>query len=122
MTDTLHLGERGEALSWNFLRKQGYTILEKNFRTRFGEIDIVAEKKGTIVFLEVKTRRNHQFGSPEEAVDWRKRRKMEQVAQAYLQAKRTENRAARFDILSVTWDGASEPQFSLTEDAFFLGE
>ena len=122
MTDPLQLGERGEALAWNFLRKQGYTILEKNYRTRFGEIDVVAKKKGTLVFLEVKTRRNHQFGLPEEAVDWRKRRKMAQVAQAFLQSKRMENQAARFDVLSVTWDGSREPDFFLVEDAFALEE
>ena len=114
------LGKRGEALAWNFLRKLGYELLEKNYRTRFGEIDIVARKDGVIVFLEVKTRRDHRFGMPEEAVDWKKRRKLTGLAEAYLQAKRLENRAARFDILSVTWDGLGEPSFSLLPDAFGL--
>lgn len=122
MSDFLHLGERGEALAWNFLKRQGYSILEKNYRTRFGEIDVIARKKDVLVFLEVKTRRSHAFGLPLEAVDWKKRQKLIRVAEAYLQAKRLENRAARFDILSVTWDGRSEPDFSLLEDAFMMGE
>lgn len=120
MTDALALGGRGEALAWNFLRKQGYTLLEKNYRTRFGEIDVIARKQGTLVFLEVKTRRHHHFGTPEEAVDWRKRRKLTQVAQAFLQTRGLENQAARFDVLAVSWDGASEPVFHLLEDAFTM--
>lgn len=122
MSDLLQLGQRGEALAWNFLRKRGYSILEKNYRTRFGEVDIIAQKGGVLVFLEVKTRRDHQFGFPAESVDWRKQQKIIRVAEAYLQAKGLENRAARFDILSITWDGKSEPGFSLLEDAFTIGE
>ena len=122
MSDFLRLGERGEALAWNFLKKQGYSLLEKNYRTRFGEIDVIASLHGAIVFLEVKTRRNDRFGLPEEAVDWRKRQKMIRVAEAYLQTKRIENREARFDILSVIWDGTSEPHFQLLENAFALEE
>jgi putative endonuclease len=122
MSDFLQLGERGEALAWNYLRKQGYEIIEKNFRTCFGEIDVVARKQGTIVFVEVKTRSNHRFGLPEEAIDWKKRRKLVQVAQAFLQAKRLEESPARFDILSLTWEGAGEPRFALIEDAFTLEE
>lgn len=122
MTDLLQLGKRGEALAWSFLRKHGYSILEKNFRTRFGEVDIIAEKEGVLIFTEVKTRRNNNFGSPEEAVDWRKRQKLSRVAEAFLQARGLENQPARFDILSVIWDGTSEPQFSLLEDAFSIEE
>lgn len=122
MSDFLRLGPRGEALAWNFLRKRGYALLEKNYRTRFGEIDVIASKKSAIVFLEVKTRRNHRFGLPEEAIDWRKREKIIRVAEAYLQSKRLDHREARFDILSVTWDGTREPEFSLLENAFALDE
>ena len=122
MSDFLRLGERGEALAWNFLRKQGYSLLEKNYRTRFGELDVIARKGGVLVFLEVKTRRDHTFGVPAESVDWKKRQKLIRVAEAYLQVKGLENRAARFDVLSVTWDGRSEPHFSLLEDAFAVDE
>lgn len=122
MNDLQEWGARGEALAWNFLMKHGYSILEKNYRTRFGEVDVIAEKRGTLVFLEIKTRRNESFGLPAEAVDWRKRQRLSRSAEAFLQAKRWENRTARFDILSILWDGLREPQFSLIEDAFALGE
>ena len=122
MSDFLQLGKRGEALAWNFLRKQGYSILEKNYRTRLGEVDVVAKKQGVLIFFEVKTRRDQRFGLPLEAVDWKKRQKLARVAETYVQSKGLENRAARFDILSVTWDGTGEPQFSLLEDAFSVEE
>lgn len=122
MSDPLRLGERGETLARDYLRRQGYSILEKNYRTRFGEIDIVAEKKGTLVFFEVKTRRNADFGLPAESVDRRKQEKLGRMAEAFLQTKRFTNRPARFDILSIIWDGSGEPQFSLLEDAFSLEE
>ena len=75
-----------------------------------------------VVFLEVKTRQNNLFGLPAEAVDWRKRQKLARVAEAFIQAKRLENKPARFDILSVIWDGKAQPEFSLIEDAFSLEE
>lgn len=118
MSDILGLGKRGEALAWDFLRRQGYAILEKNYRTRYGEVDVIARKQDTFVFLEVKTRRDHEFGLPEEAVDSRKRQKLIRAAEAFLQVKKLENHPARFDILSIIWDGVGEPRFSLLEDAF----
>ena len=118
MSDFLKLGGRGEALAWDFLKKQGYNLIEKNFRNRFGEVDIIAKKDGFLIFLEVKTRRDDRFGIGAESVDWRKRQKLTRVAQAYLQTRGLENRPARFDVLSVTWDGVQEPDFLLLEDAF----
>lgn len=120
MSDFLQMGKRGEALAWNYLRKQGYFLLEKNFRTRFGEIDIIARKQGVVVFIEIKTRRDTSFGFPEEAVDARKQAKMIRCAQAYLQARGMEERPVRFDVLSVLWDGKHEPQFSLLEDTIMI--
>lgn len=118
MSDIFGLGARGESLAWGYLKKQGYEILEKNFRTKLGEIDVIASKRRTLVFIEVKTRRNHNFGLPEEAIDWKKRRKMVRIAELYLQSKRWENKEARFDILSITWNGKEEPAFNLLENAF----
>ncbi|MBI4116088.1 MAG: YraN family protein [Candidatus Omnitrophica bacterium] len=120
MKDFLQLGPRGETLAWGFLKKKGYAILEKNYRARFGEIDLIAEKDGVLIFFEIKTRRNVRFGLPEEAVDYRKQQKLAQVAQSFIQTKGLENKAVRFDVLSIIWDGTEEPQFSLIEDAFTL--
>ncbi len=62
------LGKRGEDLAVTFLKKQGYKILERNFQKGYGEIDIVAQEKDTLVFVEVKTRTSTEFGSPLEAI------------------------------------------------------
>lgn len=65
---TVRAGKFGERIAVELLRKKGYKILDRNFRSRFGEIDIVAEDQGTLVFVEVKTRWSKKFGYPEEAV------------------------------------------------------
>lgn len=122
MSDLQKLGPRGEGLAWNFLRRQGYTIVERNYRTRYGEVDVVARQGETLVFLEVKTRRDLRLGRPEESVDWSKRQKLIRVAQSYLQAHDLEDRPARFDVLSILWDGTGEPEFSLIQDAFMVDE
>ena len=86
------LGQRGEELARTRLVKMGYTILEINHRSGSGEIDVVAEQEGTLVFVEVRTRRGNAFGTPEESVTPRKRSRMVDAAQAYLQASQTEDR------------------------------
>lgn len=65
---TVHAGRLGEQIALKILRKKGYKILQRNFRSRFGEIDIVAQDGNTLVFIEVKTRWSKRFGTPEEAV------------------------------------------------------
>src|SRR3990167_2286028 len=74
--DHLETGRIGEAFAAQYLGDEGYGIIEQNYRTRFGEIDIVAREGGELVFIEVKTRTGEQFGLPEEAVDQRKQRKL----------------------------------------------
>ncbi|MEE8424042.1 MAG: YraN family protein, partial [Thermodesulfobacteriota bacterium] len=69
-------GAMGEELASKFLKKQGYKIVEKNFRTSLGEIDIIALDKGTITFVEVKTRKSTAFGYPQEAVGLKKQKKI----------------------------------------------
>ena len=78
------LGKEGEALAVSFCRKKGYRILEKNYRTVFGEIDIIARDGEMIVFIEVKTRTDDTFGYPFEAVDARKREKIRKVALCFM--------------------------------------
>jgi putative endonuclease len=80
----------------------GYLILEKNFRCRLGEIDIIAKDKGTIVFVEVKYRKNDKKGSPAEAVNFHKQRVICKVADYYRMIRHmTEEDSCRFDILSI---------------------
>jgi putative endonuclease len=80
-------GNRGEELAVDFLRKKGFLIVERNFRTRFGEIDIVGYDGKTLVFVEVKTKIGHDFGEPEEMVGKSKIGKVKRMGEVYLQDK-----------------------------------
>ncbi len=108
-------GLKGEDLAVNYLKKKGYRILEKNYRTPLGEIDIIAEKKGTVVFVEVKTRTSDAFGLPEEAVTRQKQERIKKVALLYLKGL---NRVppVRFDVLSI--ELKPEPVIQHIEYAF----
>lgn len=97
-------GGIGEKKSAKFLKKKGYKILEKNYKTKIGEIDIIAEKDGVIVFVEVKTRTDDSFGYAAEAVDRRKREKYFKVATEYLLKKQKIDSACRFDIIAIEND------------------
>jgi len=98
------LGTKGEDLAVEFLKRKGYRIISRNFRTPFGEIDIIAEDKRTIVFVEVKTRADSTFGRPFEAVDYRKRERLRKVALFYLKHSGKDS-PSRFDVLSIELDG-----------------
>jgi putative endonuclease len=80
------VGAIGEKLAVDYLKKHGYKIIERNFRCREGEIDIIARKGECLVFVEVRTKRNTAFGTPEESVNLSKREKLISLANAYLQA------------------------------------
>jgi len=79
------LGQRGEDLAAAHLEEQGYVVCERNWRCQAGEIDIVAEDGGCLVFVEVRTRRGREYGSPEESVTPAKQARLAEVAQTYLQ-------------------------------------
>ena len=98
------LGNRGEKIAANFLRKQGYRIIEKNYHSRLGEIDIVAKEGEFIVFTEVKTRRSTDFGLPEEALSYDKRRRLSKLALGYLAHRRIKDTNCRFDVVSILMD------------------
>lgn len=95
------LGRTGERLAADALTRQGYRILEKNFRCRYGEIDLIAEQQEDLVFVEVKTRRGEAWGRPEEAVTVRKQRKIAQVALYYLDMHDCGERPWRVDVVAV---------------------
>ena len=101
----LEFGEQGEQLAADFLRKQGYQLLARRFRTKIGEIDIIAQKGGTIVFVEVKTRSSSFYGTPAQAVNRRKQTKIINVALNYLNYTNNYNAPIRFDILEVMNSG-----------------
>ena len=98
------LGNSGEAEAVKYLKKMKYKILELNFRNKLGEIDIIAEDKGTIVFIEVKTRQTISFGSPKEAITKNKQRNISMVALSWLKAKKKSDVKARFDVISIIFN------------------
>jgi putative endonuclease len=110
------LGQKGEGLAAKFLKKKGYNIIEQNFKTRIGEIDIIADDRGTLVFVEVKTRENLHYGQPFEAVHYFKKRKIAHVAMLYLK-KLKEVPPCRFDVVSVYYENG-RPECELIRDAF----
>ncbi|MDA8079013.1 MAG: YraN family protein [Nitrospiraceae bacterium] len=95
-----NLGKKGEDAAAVFLKEKGFKILRTNYRTPFGEIDIIAKDGDVLVFVEVKTRADDAFGSPFEAVTRRKREKIKKVALCFMKGLRKET-AARFDVLSI---------------------
>jgi putative endonuclease len=95
------LGSLGEQEACRILEADGYRIVARNYRLRQGELDIVCERAGTLVFCEVKTRTTEHFGLPEEAVTWTKRRRIRQLAAEYLRRERQPARTVRFDVVSV---------------------
>ncbi len=95
------LGIKGEDLATKFLKKKGFRIISRNYKTPLGEIDIIAEDGETLVFVEVKTRTDNSFGLPFEAVDHRKKEKLRKVALYYLKNVRKKDVASRFDVLSI---------------------
>jgi putative endonuclease len=111
------LGRRGEALAARELRRRGYVILERRWRCRIGEIDIVARDGEALVVVEVKARSRSDYGPPIDAVDRDKRRKLEKLARAYLQAKRLQNVAVRFDLVGVTFAAAEKPRVDVFPDS-----
>ena len=112
------LGDRGEVVACEFLRKKGYEVLEKNYKCTLGEIDVVARRRGRLAFIEVKTRTGTQFGTPQEAVDARKQEKLLQLAAWYLKAKKITDLPVSFDVVAVTWKEGRAPEVRLIADAF----
>ncbi len=113
------LGRDGERLALEFLQKQGFKVLETNYRCRLGEIDLIVEKGGRIFFVEVKTRHSFQAVSPLELISAEKRRHISRAAQQYLASKRWHDRPAEFALLIVDWSDP-EPRCELLEEAFSL--
>lgn len=116
----LSLGRKGERLAGEYLRRQGYRIIAENFRTRLGEIDLIAKDRDTLAFVEVKTRSDKTHGSPLEAVTTNKQRQISKVALQYLCQEKLSDSPARFDVVSISFATKGPPQIELVKDAFEL--
>ena len=100
-SNNIEKGKKGEDIAAACLRKEGYRIVERNYRCLYGEIDIIAMDAGDIVFIEVKSRKSDNFGSPEEAVGITKQKKISRVALNYLRERGLADHNARFDIVAI---------------------
>ncbi len=95
------LGNIGENIAEIFLRKKGYLILKRNYRCRLGEIDLIAKDKNRIIFIEVKTRTNLNFGYPEESVNNLKILKLKKLANFFAVSENMYNLDMQFDVISI---------------------
>jgi len=110
------LGKEGEDRAARFLVKQGYRILERNYSTKSGEIDLIALHEGAVVFVEVKTRTNSAYGAPELAVTPRKQLRMVKAALGYIKYKKLHQVPCRFDVVAITSE--REQDVALIQNAF----
>ena len=94
-------GYKGEQIACRFLKKSGYEIIDKNYRCRFGELDIIAVENNVLCFIEVKSRKSYEYGLPEEYVDRRKQEKLITTSYLYSIAKKSTIADRRFDVISV---------------------
>jgi putative endonuclease len=104
------VGNRGEEKAASHLSRLGYEILARNFRTPYGEVDLIARHGGFLVFVEVKTRRSRTHGLPEEAVTARKRSRLLASAQHYLQERGLLDSPWRIDVVAVEYGRAGTPE------------
>lgn len=116
------LGEYGEKIAQFFLSKIGYLILEKNYKCKFGEVDLIARTNNLIIFVEVKTRSNLSYGYPEESIEYFKIQKIKNIANYFITRKNLESFDVRFDVISIKLDIKHKDfkniEFSLIEDFF----
>lgn len=115
--DRSAIGKRGEIEAALFLEKKGYKVLDRNYRCRYGEIDLVARDGHTVVFIEVKTRGSDRFGAPLASVDAKKQKKILLTSQFYIESNRLFDADLRFDVVGIEINGG-KLAFELVKNAF----
>jgi putative endonuclease len=113
----VNLGKTGEDLACRELERRGYAILERRYRQRSGELDIIAKDGATLVFIEVKTRDSHEFGEAAEAITSYKRRRMTKLALEYMMRHHISDCPCRFDVVSIHFD-AGHQAVDIFQNAF----
>ncbi len=116
----IQTGKQGEEDCAEFLRTRGYTVKERNWRSPFGEIDIIASRKGVVVFFEVKKRSSDIYGSAAEAVNAAKQRHMVRAALSYIKANGLSGRDFRFDVLAIMPDGIEHIENAFWAEGYTL--
>ncbi len=95
------LGRRGEEIAVRYLQKKGYGLLDRNYYTRFGELDIICEKNKELIFVEVKTRKSVKYGSPEESITAKKKEHLRKAALIYIDTHHRPFQGMRFDVIAI---------------------
>ena len=116
--DSEKLGKLGEDLACKLVRDKGYEIIERNYSYKKGEIDIIAKDKEYLVFIEVKTRKNLEYGDPEYGVTKNKIKQVQKIATAYLYEKEINDVDIRFDVVAILIEGNNNPIINHIENAF----
>jgi putative endonuclease len=116
------LGEKAEGLAEAFFIEKGYHVLERNYRVRCGEIDLILEDRSRVIFVEVKSRVSAKYGLPQEAITYHKKRQIIRVAKWYLQKKGYLDREIRFDVLAIRFHGTGKPTIEHIPWAFDIEE
>jgi putative endonuclease len=111
-------GNKGEDLACSYLEEIGLEIIERNYQFGHGEIDIIAKDGNTLVFIEVKYRKNFSFGPPELAVPKHKQQQVRKVAETYLWEKNISNQSCRIDVIAITQLKGKTPEISHIKNAF----
>lgn len=111
-------GDAGEDIAADFLKQKGYKIIERNYRYGHGEIDIIAEDDNTLVFVEVKTRKNLEFGYPELGITKSKQKQVRKIAEAYLYEKNIIDTDCRVDVIAILNSPNNKPQIEHIINAF----
>jgi len=114
----MKLGGYGEDLAVNALIAEGYRIVERNARIYKREVDIIATDGQTLVFIEVKARKDHSYGKPLEAVTPKRRARIRKAAELYVMKNRMKNAPVRFDVVCVDFAGGDAPEVEVVKNAF----
>lgn len=105
LKNKIQIGKIGESIASEYLKSNNYKIIDHNFRAKqLGEIDIIAEENDYLVFIEVKTRRSYNFGTPQESINFTKQKKLKNLANFYIKQKNIKNKNCRFDVVAIIVD------------------
>ncbi|KMT21492.1 YraN family protein [Clostridium cylindrosporum] len=118
MLNNKQKGLQGEKIASEYIKELGYEILENNYRTKKGEIDIIAYQKNTLIFIEVKLRNSLRYGYPIEAINFRKAKTIKSVALDYIRLKSLFEYPVRFDVIEVFLSEDRNYKVTITENAF----
>ncbi len=112
------IGDKGENIAENYLKKKGYKIIERNFKTRSLEIDIITEKENFLVFVEVRSKLNNNFGAPEETINFKKSRKLKNNAKKYVNYKKYDG-LYRIDVICIIFENENKIKLNHYKNIIF---